>query len=560
MGGVGRGTAINLRNLTGRQGTSPLNLGLGLVEARRRLVALGNGLQVGLRGEASWARLATGPGDETVDDLRAEVRRLRGGIEVTRQIAGPSGLAVTPFGAVSARRDGGGGQTGTGLEVAGGIRLRNGRLQVEAQGRRLILHSATGYAEQGVSVAASVGAGPYQEGLTLSLQPTWGVSGVGAETLWQDQVRTHVQGVDPGGAGVDARMGYGLRLPGGNLVTPFGSYGGRTGVGSRVQLGARVGTVGQAGGGVASPVELELSGERYTRAGSEADHRFSLLGIVTFNGGNRTPSEIRETAIPPARTAPRTAGAATPASVRNADKEWKHGAPGLLESTPATVVMLKRVVAAPSAAIRTELGMLPAPAPVANPLAGAVESVVTAVPVHDGNRRNGPPVFPFRGYAFEAPGSQIASGALIGTVMARDPGQGPVIYALAAGDARRFSVGASSGTITWTGSPEDIESGLQRYELTVTARNTHRLMTETMVVVTFESVVEEEERGSPWSAPAPVVAAIEELPVSHPMVATPLKTAPHTSPVAAFPAARPEADSDRDGYRTRRLPRLRRLR
>ena len=67
MAGAGRGTATNVRTAFARQGTSPLSLDLGLVEARRRLATLGNGLQIGLRGEAAWARLATGSGDETVD-------------------------------------------------------------------------------------------------------------------------------------------------------------------------------------------------------------------------------------------------------------------------------------------------------------------------------------------------------------------------------------------------------------------------------------------------------------------------------------------------------------
>ena len=291
MAGAGRGTATNVRTAFARQGTSPLSLDLGLVEARRRLATLGNGLQIGLRGEAAWARLATGSGDETVDGLQAEVRRLRGGVEVTRQMAGPAGLTLTPFGAASARRDRGVGQTGTGLEVAGGVRLRRARVQVEAQGRRLILHSATGYTEHGVSLAASVGAGPYQEGLTLSVQPTWGVTGIGADTLWQDQFRTHVQNVNPGGAGVDTRIGYGLRLPGGSLLTPFGSYSDRGGLGQRLQLGARVGTLGQVTPGRGGPLELELASERYARPGSNTDHRFSLLGVVTFNGRDAVPRE-----------------------------------------------------------------------------------------------------------------------------------------------------------------------------------------------------------------------------------------------------------------------------
>lgn len=113
------------------------------------MATVGRGLKIGIRGEASWAGLATGGGGETIDDLQAGVRRVRGGVEVTRLLSGPRGLTFTPFGAVSTRRDGGAGQTGVGLEAAGGMRVRGGRLQVEAQGRRLVLHSAPDYTEQG---------------------------------------------------------------------------------------------------------------------------------------------------------------------------------------------------------------------------------------------------------------------------------------------------------------------------------------------------------------------------------------------------------------------------
>ena len=72
LAGIGRGTAENVRALAGKQGASPLSLALGLVEGRRRLGALSGGrVEVDLRGEASWARLRTGAGDETVDGLEA---------------------------------------------------------------------------------------------------------------------------------------------------------------------------------------------------------------------------------------------------------------------------------------------------------------------------------------------------------------------------------------------------------------------------------------------------------------------------------------------------------
>ena len=237
LAGIGLGTAENVRTLTGRRGTSPLRLGLGLVEGRRRLATTGGGLALDLRGEASWARLGTGDGEETVDGLEAGVRRVRTGVELTLALDGPGGLEVTPFGAASTRHDGGAGQTGVGLELAGGVRLTGGRVRIEAQGRTLALHTATDYEERGVSVTAGVGAGHHEPGLSLSLRPRWGAPGHGAESLWQNQLQRYTYGAERDAAAVDARLGYGLRLPGGRLLTPFGGYG-RAGTGRRIQMGA----------------------------------------------------------------------------------------------------------------------------------------------------------------------------------------------------------------------------------------------------------------------------------------------------------------------------------
>ena len=293
LAGVGRGTAENVRTLTGRRGASALGLGLGLVEGRRRLATTGGGLEVDLRGEASWARLRTGEGEETIDGLAAGVRRVRTGVEVTLPLGGPGGLMVAAFGEVSTRHDGGAGQTGLGLEFAGGMRLTGGRVRIEAQGRMLALHTATDYEERGVSVTATVGGGQHEPGLTASLRPRWGAQGVGADALWQDQLQTYTQGAGRNDGGVDARVGYGLRMPGGRLLTPFGGYG-QMGSGRRMQVGANLGMVGLFGGDLGSPVQIEFLGERYGRPGGAADHRVTLFGIVNFGARPSTPCNPAE--------------------------------------------------------------------------------------------------------------------------------------------------------------------------------------------------------------------------------------------------------------------------
>ena len=287
LAGIGRGTAENVRALAGKQGASPLSLALGLVEGRRRLGALSGGrVEVDLRGEASWARLRTGAGDETVDGLEAGVRRVRTGVEATLPFGGPGGSQVAPFGAVSTRHDGGAGQTGLGLEFAGGLRFTGGQVRVEAQGRMLALHTATGYEERGVSVTATVGGGQYEPGLNASLRPHWGAQGMGAQTLWQDQFQTYTQGAGRNDAGVEARGGYGLQMPRGRLLTPFGGYG-QMGGSRRVQVGANLGLAGLFGGDLDSPLQVEFTAERYGRPGGAADHRLMLFGIVNLGARPR---------------------------------------------------------------------------------------------------------------------------------------------------------------------------------------------------------------------------------------------------------------------------------
>ena len=288
LAGIGRGTAENVRALTGRRGTSPLSLGLGLVEGRRRVATTAGGLEVDLRGEASWARLRTGDGEETIDGLQAGVRRVRTGVEVTLPLGAPGGVQVAPFGALSTRHDGGAGQTGVGLEVAGGVRASGGRIRIEAQGRMLALHTAADYEERGVSVTASVGGGQYEPGLTASLRPRWGAPGYGAESLWQDRFQPYAEGAGRDDRGVDARLGYGVGVPGGRLLTPFGGYG-QMGSGRRVQVGANLGMAGLFGGDLDSPVQVEFIAERYGRPGGAADHRVTLFGIVNFGARPRTP-------------------------------------------------------------------------------------------------------------------------------------------------------------------------------------------------------------------------------------------------------------------------------
>ena len=279
MAGGGRGTAENVRESTGRGETSGLGLALGLVEVRRRMGTIAGGLHLGLRGDLAWARLSTDAGGQTVDGVRARVHQMRVGVDLSRPYRMRNGLVLTPFGELHARRDGGAGQTGAGLEVAAGFSARRGLVQVEAQGRLLALHSADSYRERGASVTLSVGEGVRRPGLSLSLSPRWGAAASGTDALWQEQLhhRSAVGAADYERA-LDARIDYGVKMPGSRLLTPFGAYG-QSQFDRRLRFGAQLGTLEDS---VNEPLRIELSVQRHMRPGNLTYHQIDILGIVNL--------------------------------------------------------------------------------------------------------------------------------------------------------------------------------------------------------------------------------------------------------------------------------------
>ena len=209
MAGGGLGTAENART-TGRVGETDLTFGLGLFEVRRSIAGW-----FGLRADGGWVRLSTVDGAESVDGHLATVDQQRLGIELhpsSRHV----GLALQ----ASARRDGGAGQTGTGMELSGGIRVAGGPFRIDAQGRILVLHSSENYEERGLGARISVGSPSAEEGLSLSVSPRWGGPAVASGELWREKlVAAPARG--PGAREawtVDSSARYAHRLSGGSLV------------------------------------------------------------------------------------------------------------------------------------------------------------------------------------------------------------------------------------------------------------------------------------------------------------------------------------------------------
>ncbi len=125
-----------------------------------------------------------------------------------------------------------------------------------------------------------LGEGARPPGLTLSLSPRWGAPATASDALWRDGLfQQRTPGAPSAGRderALDTRVNYGLELPSGGLVTPFGLYG-QSQYGRRLGVGLELDRI--------APVRLEVSGERQALLHPGRDqYRMSLQGSITLGG------------------------------------------------------------------------------------------------------------------------------------------------------------------------------------------------------------------------------------------------------------------------------------
>ena len=280
--GAGGGSVENVRAHVGdRREQSALSMRLGVVGGRQTLASVGR-VELGLRGEFGVLRLDTGGGEEVIDGLGATVRRYRVGVETSHTTEWARGTTLTPFAVVGARHDGGDGQTGSGLDLEGGIRLADARTGVglEARGRMLTLRTTGRYRERGLSVTALwTPGGTDDRGLSVAVTPRWGAAAGGADALWRERaLGDRLAPIAADAGAVDARVGYGIGLRAGRVLTPFSEVGVRDDDHRRLRVGLRLTAAAQP----RRPVHVELAGERTETGWGEVDHRLGLVGVLTF--------------------------------------------------------------------------------------------------------------------------------------------------------------------------------------------------------------------------------------------------------------------------------------
>ena len=280
--GAGSGSLDLTRSHAEGKETSDLGLLMGSAGVRRELGSVG-AADLALRGDVGMVRLSTdGASGVMLADRLANVQRYRVGVEVsTTQAVG--GGQVKPFVELGGLYDGGSGQTGAGMEVAGGLQFLHpgSGFGLEARARMLALHAASGYSEHGVMLMASLTPGGRDgRGLSLSVTPGYGAPAQGSGMMWRDQVF----GGAPAGllsnnsAILDSRVAYGLQLgqSASSLLTPYSEYGFAEAQ-RRLRFGVRLG----APDNVPRGLQFDFAGEQFDYNGRR-DYQLGVLARIRF--------------------------------------------------------------------------------------------------------------------------------------------------------------------------------------------------------------------------------------------------------------------------------------
>ncbi|MCY4128194.1 MAG: hypothetical protein OXG15_03000 [Gammaproteobacteria bacterium] len=226
--GVGRGD-LGTSVVGAADASSVLKSELAVLGGRQR-VANSSRFELALRGDLAVSRLATTEGEAANAGLNANVHRVRTGIETSYALEWIGGSTLTPFGQLNLRSDRGDGDTGSGFEFTGGLRLSQSVYSVELMGRTFETRGQQSYTERGFTMTATVNPSHDGTGFSATVSPQWGANVPSSDAIWNDL--TPVHGIHPlrnpgqaatsGGMKLDSQVGYGVLIADERfLLTPF---------------------------------------------------------------------------------------------------------------------------------------------------------------------------------------------------------------------------------------------------------------------------------------------------------------------------------------------------
>lgn len=246
-GVIGRGTGeATTTVVNAAKESSDLTMNMGMFGASARFASQGR-MEFGIRGDAAFAGMKTDEGTGAADDVEAAVSRARLGLEAVMHYGSGRGPAVSPYGEMNVRYDGGDGITGTGVEIAGGLRVNSSAFEIDARGHTVAAHSGDDFAESGFSLMATFNPNRSMNGMSLSIAPTWGRTSQSPSVVWTnsnfDQMPLPTDGSlgMQNGLAMNASLGYGMFVGYDRfLLTPYFQYSQGTEDSTSMLLGAEL--------------------------------------------------------------------------------------------------------------------------------------------------------------------------------------------------------------------------------------------------------------------------------------------------------------------------------
>ena len=238
-------------------GTAALESGLSMAMAaagtRGELVGsgTGGGFALAFKADALWVGTSVDGLDGPAGRLSASeaaVARIRTGLEGSRGFVIGGRMALTPSVEVGLRQDGGDAETGTGMDVGGGLAFTDSLtgLSLEVRVRTLVAHQAEGFTERGMSLSFGWDPTPSSPlGFGARVAPSWGGDVQGSEAVWSGGPLSRFGSFGGRAAAgrVDAELAYGLPVGSRFVGTPRMGFG-SSAYGRSYQFGYRLGALG----------------------------------------------------------------------------------------------------------------------------------------------------------------------------------------------------------------------------------------------------------------------------------------------------------------------------
>ena len=239
VGGYGTGT-VRVNDL---EAATRFSMAAGGADVGLVVPATGDALSVRARAEARLAGIESRAVETPRGRLAsasARTARVRVLLETRRAFTVGAGARLEPVVALGLRSDSGDMETGSGVEVETrvGYARPGSRVRLAGHANVLLAHRDAEYREWSVGGALRLAPRASREGLSFTLAPDWGAGGATRPSTWRLARDGVLAPAAPGGAGVEAELGYGVRGPGRvGVLTPYARLAAR-------DAGARTWTAG----------------------------------------------------------------------------------------------------------------------------------------------------------------------------------------------------------------------------------------------------------------------------------------------------------------------------